>query len=49
LEIIALWAIILVNIIKFKEFSKTAALLLWPYLAWVSFATYLTVSVWLLN
>ncbi|MFA6523696.1 MAG: TspO/MBR family protein [Candidatus Peribacteraceae bacterium] len=29
--------------------SKTASLLLLPYLLWVSFATYLTYSVWALN
>jgi len=49
LEIIFLWIMILMTIFEFKRISKTAAILLWPYLAWVSFASYLTIAVWLLN
>jgi tryptophan-rich sensory protein len=48
-EIAFLWVMILINILKFRVISKTAAALLYPYLAWVTFASYLTVSVWLLN
>ncbi len=29
--------------------KQAASILLWPYFAWVSFATYLAYSVWLLN
>ncbi|MDD5341135.1 MAG: tryptophan-rich sensory protein [Patescibacteria group bacterium] len=29
--------------------SKWASILLWPYVAWVIFATYLTVNIWQLN
>ncbi|HET7099063.1 MAG TPA: TspO/MBR family protein [Patescibacteria group bacterium] len=33
----------------FSKIDKTAAYLLYPYIAWVSFATLLNFSVWLLN
>ena len=38
-----------VNILLFFEIQTTAGLLLVPYLIWVSFATYLTISIWMLN
>lgn len=40
---------VIVTIILFYERSKLAAYLLVPYLLWISFATYLSVSIWLLN
>jgi len=49
LEIIALWIIILVLIMKFYKINKTAAYLMIPYLAWVSFATILNASIVILN
>ncbi len=48
-EILVLWFAIFMTIIKFREYNKTASVLLWPYLAWVSFASYLTYSVMILN
>ncbi len=48
-EILILWLAILMTIIKFRQYNKTASVLLWPYLAWVSFASYLTYSVMILN
>lgn len=48
-EILILWFAILMTIIKFRQYNKTASILLWPYLAWVSFASYLTYSVMILN
>lgn len=47
--IVALWFSIVLLIIKSLEISKNAAYLLIPYLLWVSFATYLNTSIWLLN
>lgn len=47
--IIALWLLIFITIILFGKISKTASLLLFPYLIWVSFASYLNVSIYLLN
>ena len=40
---------VLVLMILVWPVSKLAAWLLMPYLAWVSFATYLTYSIWRLN
>ncbi len=48
-EIIFLWVAILMTIIKFQKINKTASALLWPYLAWVSFASILNYSIMILN
>jgi benzodiazapine receptor len=47
--IAALWILILVTIIMFWRVSRDAALLLVPYILWVSFAAYLNYTVWVLN
>ena len=44
-----LWLLILATIWNFWEISQTAALLLFPYLIWVSFAGYLNFVIWILN
>lgn len=44
-----LWVTIIININIFYKVSKTAALLLVPYLLWVSFATVLNFALWQLN
>ncbi len=49
IEIIMLWAAILLTILNFKNISKTAAILLIPYLLWVSFAAVLNFYILLLN
>lgn len=49
LEIAALWLSIVLTIALFAAVSKTAAYLLIPYLLWVSFASYLTFTIWKLN
>lgn len=48
-EIVALWLAIFLTIQKFSQVSATAGRLLLPYLAWVSFASILNLSVYLLN
>lgn len=48
-KIIALWLAILATIVTFFRISKTAAWLLLPYIAWVSFAAYLNYTIWMLN
>lgn len=48
-EILLLWALILVTVGLFSRISRLAAALLLPYLAWVSFASALTLSMWQLN
>lgn len=48
-EIAFLWLAILFNIILFARVSKVAAWLLVPYILWVSFASYLNYSIYVLN
>ncbi len=47
--IVALWAAIAITIIRFYAISKNAGLLLVPYILWVSFASLLNLSIWMLN
>ena len=49
LEIIILWIVILINIVQFYSISKTAGLLLLPYILWVSFAAILNFFIFTLN
>jgi translocator protein len=49
IEVVILWALILATILQFWRLSRTAAWLLLPYLAWVTFATALTYATWQLN
>jgi benzodiazapine receptor len=48
-EVVLLWCLILATVIAFKRISALAAALLLPYLAWVSFASVLTFSIWQRN
>jgi translocator protein len=48
-EMIMLWVLILLTIFAFANVSKTAAWLLVPYIAWVSFAAILNFTIWRLN
>ncbi len=45
-EILLLWMLIVVTIVAFWRIHAFAALLLLPYLAWVSFACALTFATW---
>lgn len=47
--IIPLWLSIAATIFYFYKISKTAAYLLIPYILWVSFASILNASIWMLN
>jgi len=49
-----LWLILLIilvicTIVRFRKTSRPAGILLLPYLAWLLFAGYLNMAVWLLN
>lgn len=46
IEIVALWSAIVATIMTFWRLSKTAAILLVPYLVWTTFAAILNFSVW---
>ncbi|MFH0869632.1 MAG: TspO/MBR family protein [archaeon] len=48
-EIIVLWVMILVTMMKFFKVDRKAGYLLVPYLLWVSFATILNVAIVVLN
>lgn len=47
--LLALWALILLTVLRFGRISKPAAYLMLPYLAWVTFAGYLNLGIALLN
>lgn len=49
ITISALWIMILAAIVMFWRISRDAALLLVPYIIWVSFAAFLNYSIWILN
>lgn len=48
-NIVILWLLIYMTIVKFFKISKTAGILLLPYIIWVSFAALLNLSIVLLN
>lgn len=48
-EIALLWLAILATLLAVRRVSKTAAWLLAPYLAWLTFATALTFAMWRFN
>ncbi len=48
-EIVLLWVAIAATLLAFRPASRTAAWLLAPYLAWVSFAGVLNFTLWKLN
>jgi tryptophan-rich sensory protein len=48
-EILLLWCLIVATVVSFWRLSALAAVLLFPYLVWVTFASALTLSTWMLN
>jgi tryptophan-rich sensory protein len=48
-EVVVLWWTIFCNIVVFDRLQPTAALLLLPYLLWVTYASYLNFGIWWLN
>jgi tryptophan-rich sensory protein len=48
-EIVILWLAIVFNIVLFYWLVQTSALLLIPYILWVTYAAYLNFGIWWLN
>ena len=48
-DIAAMWLAIVWTMVLFYKISKPAMWLLVPYILWVSFASYLNYSIWILN
>lgn len=48
-EILVLWLAIVATIVLFWRHSRTAAVLMTPYLAWSSFAAMLNYAIWQMN
>ena len=48
-EVLFLWFLIAATVVSFWRYSRLAAALLLPYLAWVTVASALTFAVWRLN
>lgn len=49
INILVIWVFIVILTYKFWSLSKSASILLIPYLAWVTFATILNYNIWILN
>ncbi|PJE69303.1 TspO protein [Candidatus Shapirobacteria bacterium CG10_big_fil_rev_8_21_14_0_10_38_14] len=49
IDIVVLWVLILLVLIKFWKINKVAGILLIPYLLWVSFASFLNYTIYQLN
>lgn len=49
IEIIFIWFSIILMIVTFHKINKTASYIQIPYLLWVSFASVLNGSIWVLN
>ena len=47
--LLILWILVLAMILCYSEEDRTAARLQLPYLAWLTFAAYLSYGVWMLN
>ena len=48
-EVLLLWCLIVATIVCFRRINVLAAILLYPYLAWSTFASALTFAIWRLN
>lgn len=48
-DILVLWVLVAATLVEFWRIRRGAALLLAPYLAWITFASFLCYAVWQLN
>ena len=49
MDIVVLWLAIVATIVSFQKVSRLSAVLLVPYMVWVSFATVLNAGIYMLN
>ena len=49
INILIIWSLIIILMIKFWNIDRRSSYLLIPYLFWVTFATALNYSIWMLN
>ena len=49
IEIVVMWIAILLTLLSFRRVNPKSGWLFVPYLAWVSFATFLNFTLWRLN
>lgn len=49
LDIVALWILLVVALLRFSKLDRMAGFLWAPYVAWVSFASALNAAIWWLN
>jgi benzodiazapine receptor len=49
IEIVLLWSLIAWTLVSFARTRPIAGILLFPYLAWVTFASFLCLTIWRLN
>ena len=47
--LLLLWGLVLVMLVRFYKINKTAAFINVPYIVWLTFATVLNFTIWLLN
>ncbi len=48
-DLVVLWSLVLLTIVRFRRVHPPAAWLLAPYLVWITYAGYLNISIILLN
>lgn len=49
IELLVLWVLVLITMVKFYKINRTAGWLLAPYLLWGTFASILNYAIWMLN
>ncbi len=49
MEVILFWMAIVATMLMFWQRSSVAGILFLPYLAWVSFASFLNFTIWRMN
>ena len=49
LEIVVLWAVLVIILVRYFRIDRIAAALWMPYVAWVTFAAFLNATIWSLN